>query len=832
MKTHRIVFAVLSLFASLVPAQTRLPVGPAGATSELVSLPGQLPPIVSVAPDLGSVPGEMPLTHLVLQLKRTPEQELAVEQTLDDMQNPNSTNFHQWLTAAEFGQRFGVATEQVNQVTTWLSANGFQVEGINDARTAIRFSGNANQVQQAFHTQIHNFAIGGATHFSSTTQPSVPAYLSGVIEGISLTDLKPQPLVHGASAVQRDPQTGLYKQVGVADPEDSVTYNGNTLHLVTPGDFAQIYNLKPLWNSGYRGLGQRVAVVEDTLMYAPDQATFRQQFGLTGYAGTFSQGTPAGALPCANPGVTANSLEAALDAEWAGATAPDATIYLAGCADTMTQFGGLIAVENLLSQTPLPTTVSMSYGECEAYMGSIESAQFNYIFQQAAAEGVTVFVSAGDDGAAGCDNHVTYAANGVHTSGFATTPYATAVGGTDFYAPLQGTNSTYWNTTNSSTYVSAVSYIPEMTWNNSCANSALLSYASVTIAYGPTGYCNNAGRNYHSVVAGSGGFSTLYAKPSWQSVYGNPADSHRDIPDVSLFAASGFFGNAYAYCDSQALYGGHACDFSNPANATYNAAGGTSFAAPALAGVFSLISQKYGKQGNVNVGLYTLARSQYGTATTPSATISNCDSTLGNAVGSTCTFYDVKQGSIDVPCYGVVNCYGSVSGTYGVLSTDTDTLNPAYPTTPGWDFATGLGTINATNLFNNWITVAVTGFVVPDPIRRQPVLHPVSPITGGRRPDVVPGGKSNEVSSTPVMETHSTTPSLLALPAPALPANEIVLAPIAVPSVDPNVSTSDPDPSSDSVTQDTNQDKNQDKKKATAGIATTPATRLPETVNQ
>jgi subtilase family serine protease len=490
---------------------------------------------------------------------------------------------------------------------------------------------------------------------------------------------------------------------------------------VTPSDLATIYNLNPVFAAGYTGTGQTIVVIEDTNVYTTaDWTNFRKAFGLSGYtSGSFTQVHPApksGTNNCTNPGVVVgNDGEAILDAEYASAAAPNATIELASCKDTSTTFGGLIALQNLLnaSSTP-PALVSISYGECEAYNGATANAAYNTTYQQAAAEGVSIFVSSGDEGAASCDANQTKATHGIGVSGFASTPYNVAVGGTDYGDSYAGTTSTYWNSTNTSTYGSAKSYIPEIPWNNSCASALLASAEGYSTTYGTSGFCNSTtGKNYYLTTgSGSGGPSGCatgtastsgvvsgtckgYAKPSWQSLVGVPSDGVRDIPDVSLFAANGVWGHYFVYCYTNSAGGGTSCA---GAPSTWSGAGGTSFSSPILAGMQALVNQKWGRQGNPNPIYYKIAAAEYGTSGS-----STCNSSKGNAVGSSCVFYDVTQGDMDVNCTGTRNCYRP-SGTNGVLSTSSSSYAPAYKTGTGWDFATGIGSVNAYNLvFNtNW----------------------------------------------------------------------------------------------------------------------------------
>jgi subtilase family serine protease len=372
----------------------------------------------------------------------------------------------------------------------------------------------------------------------------------------------------------------------------------------------------------------------------------------------------------------------------------------------------LIALQNLLnaSSTP-PALVSISYGECEAENGAAANAAYNATYEQAAAEGVSVFVSAGDEGAASCDADESKSTHGIGVSGFASTPYNVAVGGTDFGDAYAGTESTYWNPANTSTYGSAKSYIPEIPWNDSCASALLSSYEGYSTTYGSSGFCNSAtGKEYFLTTAsGSGGPSGCatgsastsgvvsgtckgYAKPGWQSLVGVPNDGVRDLPDVSLFAANGVWGHYYVFCYSDRAGGGAPC---TGAPSGWAGAGGTSFASPILAGMQALVNQKWGRQGNPNPIYYQIAAAEYGASGNAA-----CNSGNGNGVASSCVFYDVTQGDMDINCTGSHNCY-LPSGKNGVLSTSNTSYAPAFKTGTGWDFATGIGTVNAYNLVLN-----------------------------------------------------------------------------------------------------------------------------------
>lgn len=662
--------------------------------NDRVPLSGNVSPYATAQNDRGLADDGLPLEHLQLLLKRPADREAALEQLMQQQQAKGSPNYRKWLTAEQFGQQYGPSQLDIDAVTGWLKSHGFSVNQVYPSGLLIDFSGTAGQVRSAFHTEIHRLSVDSAEHIANMSDPQIPAALASVVQGVvSLHDFRPHTNVK---------PRGDY----------TFTSSGSTYQAVVPADLAKIYNFTPLFSAGINGAGQTIVLIEDTNVYSTsDISTFRSTFGLP--AGTFTQVHPGN---CTNPGVvTGNDGEAELDVEWAGAAAPGATLELASCKDTSTTFGGLIAIQNLInaSGTP-PSIMSVSYGECEAYNGATANAAYIATYQQAAAEGVSVFVSSGDEGAASCDADETKATHGIGVSGFASTPYNVAVGGTDFGDTYAGTNSTYWSSSNGSTYGSALSYIPEIPWNDSCASVLISTKSGYGTPYGSNGFCNSAtGKAYYLTTAsGSGGPSGCAsgsastsgvvsgsckgtAKPSWQSGFlGNPGDGVRDIPDVSLFAANGVWGHYYVYCYTHTAGGGAPC---TGAPSGWAGAGGTSFASPIMAGIQALVNQKIGGSvGNPNPTLYALAATEYGSGGSAS-----CNASNGNAVGGNCIFYDVTQGDMDVNCTGTHDCYRP-SGTNGVLSTSSSSYAKAYGTGTGWDFATGIGSVNAANLVNAW----------------------------------------------------------------------------------------------------------------------------------
>ncbi len=656
---------------------------------KLITLSGNTRREAAAENDRGRAADDFQLDHLLLQLKRSPETEAAVQRFLDSQQDPQSPDYHRWLTAAQFGERFGTVEQDLGIVTRWLGSHGFVVNQVHPNGMLIDFSGTAGQVRDAFRTEIHHLEVNGTSHIANMSDPQIPEVLAPVVEGVvSLHDFMP----HALNTPRAD---------------YTFTSAGTTWQALVPGDLATIYNFSPAYTAGYTGAGQTIVVLEDSDVYSVnDFKTFRSTFGLASQypSGTLTQVHPSGSgsNACSDPGANADDSEAEIDAEWASAAAPNAAIELASCANTRTNFGGFIALTNLLAGKNPPAIVSISYGESEALNGAASNAYINSLYQTAAAEGVSVFVSAGDEGAASSDAGASSATHGITVSAYASTAYNVAVGGTDFADSYLGSNSTYWNLTNTSTYSSAKSYIPEIPWNDSCASELLagaLGFSSTT--YGINGLCASRTASKDgllSVVAGSGGPSNCatgtpaksgvaggsckgYAKPSWQSLHGNPADGVRDIPDVSLFAANGTWGHYYVVCysDPGRGRGGVPC---TGAPSTWAGYGGTSFSSPVMAGVQALINQKMGKtQGNPNAVLYSLAQNGYGTV-----------------------FNDVTLGDMDVNCTaGSPNCYDPGSARNGgVLSTSVSSYAAAYGTGAGWDFATGIGSVNVSQLVTSW----------------------------------------------------------------------------------------------------------------------------------
>ena len=428
--------------------------------NNLVSLGGNTRPEANAANDRGPVNDGFPMEHMLLQLKRAPEQETALEEYISGLTDKSSPNYHHWLTPAQLGETYGPSRVDIERVTAWLESYGFTVNYTYPSGVVTDFSGTAGQIRDAFHTEIHYLDVHGKTHYANMSDPQIPAALAEVVVGVvSMHNFMPRSM---------------------AVPRTNFTFSGcgSTCYALVPGDIETIYNFNPLFAQNILGLGQTIAVVEDSDTYSNDPEIYRSTF-LSRYSGTQTTTHPNSGGNCTDPKTNAADGEADLDVEIAAAAAPDATIEVAACADTAT-FGGLIAVENLVSAGSPPAIISMSYGECEVVNGATSNAAFSSAFQSAAASGVSVFVSAGDSGASSCAPDFfagasTWAYPGIGVTGWGESVYNVSVGGTDYedtYNAAEGgaSVSTYWESTNTPVSGSAKSYTPEIPWNDSCAS--------------------------------------------------------------------------------------------------------------------------------------------------------------------------------------------------------------------------------------------------------------------------------------------------------------------------------------------------------------------------
>lgn len=695
---------------------------------------------LSHATAAGKVDDAMPMNHMQLILRRSDQRGSAMESLIAAQHDPSSSKFHQWLTPEEVGNTFGVADADIAAAKSWLVSQGFTVNGVYPNKMQIDFSGTAGLVRQAFHTQESRYVVNHATHIANASDISVPAALHEVIVGVAgLNDFRPQPLHVAPQVAQFDRGKSNFqiKQSSATTPgHPAVNFSGGVRGFV-PYDMQTIYNVSSLYISGFTGAGINIAVVEDQDMDPTDWPNFVSQFGLGSYGGTFTQFQPQltpSTGNCTDPGGAdpfSESIETVLDSEYSTAMAPGANIWVATCADSDSTnfFGGVFtAADNLINNTNAagrPNIISASYGYGEGFTDAASKSAIDLMWAQADVEGISVFVSSGDSGSNPSFNGSIINGVGVDANSFATSSNDTAVGGTDTADVLDGTTSKYFNSTLNAVYGSAKSYVPELTWNQSCGNTVAASKLAHTTAlqfcknaliYDPYGF-------YVTSESGSGGPSSIDAKPSWQRiVHGAAKDQSRDLPDVSLFGGS---------------YGGYSwvilCTGFYPCTANFASpvelVGGTSLSAPMMAGIQALIDQGLSSdglsanQGNAAPTLYELARNEYGGPTGKApGSLAGCNSDNGTSGTGKCVFYNITAGGNSTQCiqvaafaqttpdcyfYGTIQNFEQFYGPtlVGLTATSTSKYNSttaAYAAQAGWSFANGLGTVNAGNLLNAW----------------------------------------------------------------------------------------------------------------------------------
>jgi hypothetical protein len=633
-----------------------------GGASALVTLKGNTHPLALARFDQGAAPSGMAAERQLLILKRSAQQEAALESFLRSVQDPRSAEYLKFITPERFGALYGPSDAELQTVAAWLQSQGFTVNGVNKGRTALEFSGTVGLLETAFHTSIHSYLIGGERHWANASDPMIPAALAPLIAGVaSLNDFKPEPhLVRGPSATWNP---GLHR----FEPQLTISNSGSNYLFVVPGDAATIYDAPNALNANlkaaqavYDGTGVTIGIVSDTDFPNDSFENYRGMFGLPGnpisYVWDGNQ---------SNLG-TADDTEALLDVEVSGALAPGANLRVYAAGDTLFQSGVILAAYRAIEDNAV-NILNASFGECEAKLGAAGNLEVLNLWQQAAAQGIAVTVSSGDSGSAGCDDKTAIvASNGLAVNGLASTPYNIAVGGTDFDA-LASHFSTYVSASNATDYTSATGYIPENPWNDSTSVNGLLASNQPEEVSGKTNImAGGGGASSQGNANGSGGLSG-YAKPGWQASYPlSDTDAVRDLPDVSLLSATGMYGALWALC------GDTDCTGPNP---TISGVGGTSASAPAFAGILALVNQKAGattRLGQAGWVLYRLAQTVPG------------------------VFHAVTTGNISVYCStGSTNC-GSNNFMTG------------YNAGSGYNFATGLGSVDIAQLVNHWGDVSLT----------------------------------------------------------------------------------------------------------------------------
>lgn len=613
-------------------------------TNFLTALRGSVNPHAAAKFDAGRADSGMRITGITIYFKPSAAQKAELDALVKAQQTPGSAYYHKWLTPEEYASRFGLSDSDLANIQSWLEQQGFSIDRVANSRNSISFSGTVAQVESAFQTQIHNYKVGGKTHFANATEISVPAALSDVVQSVrNLDDFRPQPRVRF-----RAPEST--KVV----PNFTSSQSGS--HYLTPGDVATIYDIKAAYSSGYTGTGQSIAVAGQSQIAVSDIEKFQSAAGLTVKDPTLVLVPGSGSAATSS----GDEAESDLDVEYSGGIAKGATIYFVYVGNN-TNYSVWDSLQYAVD-TKIAPIISMSYGACEPDLSSSDYSTLEAIMEQGASQGQSIIVASGDDGSTACYADVTSSTTTLTSQEKelavdypASSAYATALGGTEFpSADVSSSNSTYWESASGSDVVSsAKSYIPEQVWNDDSSSTA-----------------SQYGAQY-ALSSGGGGTSIYTTRPSWQSgVTGIPSGSYRLVPDISLSSSPNNAGYLYCSSDSNStgITGSCSNGFRDSNNQYLTVAGGTSFAAPIFAGMLAIINQKENStgQGVVNSTLYKLA---------------------ANSATYASAFHDITSGS-NACTAGSSYCSSSGSSEYSA--------------TTGYDEASGLGSVDLYNLLTAW----------------------------------------------------------------------------------------------------------------------------------
>jgi subtilase family serine protease len=661
------------------------------ADSVGVAMTGNVHALAQPRFDRGEVPAQLVLNGMELVLRPDAARERSLAELLAAQRDGRSPQYQRWLSPQQYAARFGAPAGDLAALSSWLTSQGLQVGAPSAGGTRLPFRGSAAAVEAAFQTPIHYFEVDGARHYANLSAPRIPRDLAPLIRGVrGLHDFHPHATMHlprGAAATAR------------AQPPQWTDGSGQA--YVGPTDFAAIYDFDPLYRAGLRGAGVTIVIAAQSDFDAAIPQSYWQAFGVSSGQTLEAMTVPSGS----DPGRTgdANEDEVYLDLEIAGGLAPGATLLVVSDRDAVT------AAEFAVDQD-LGAVLNLSFSNCESADGAT-NADIAALWSQAAAEGITVVVAAGDAGDAACDAPRSFrpgtpASGGLAVNGLASPPDALAVGGTDFNPSASGN----WAASNTpGTLSNALGYVPEVVWNDTCTNALTAQrygYTSV-LAFCNAATLPDAGANpYLQVAGGGGGYSSCstqdadggctggYAAPVWQSgVLGLSAATARALPDVSMLATS------WLVCSYESS--SVPCD---PQTGRVLVAGGTSAAAPAVAAIVALLDESKatqaapdGRQGSIAPMLYALGALEYGSNAAPLASsLAACNAGEGTNIGSHCAFHDITLGTNAMPC----SVSGSLAGScaaeggdaYGIITANG---GAAYPAGRGYDLATGLGSVDA-----------------------------------------------------------------------------------------------------------------------------------------
>jgi hypothetical protein len=731
-----------SLFSALSYAEAPDRITSPIDSSQVVPLYGNVHGLTRPGSDLGRADGSRVIRGVSLNFRLSAAQQKDLGQFLAQLGDRSSPNYHKYLTIPQYAKRFGMSQNDLNKVVAWIQSQGLTNIKVAPNRNKISFDGTVAQVESLFALEMHNYLVDGDVHLANAMNPSLPAALAGAVLHVGhLNDFVPKPRLKVKSNL-------------------TSYISGN--HFLTPGDFATIYDLNPLYSAGATGSNQTIAIVGQSTVSTTDLNNFRSAAGLPASIVTMKliEGT---ATRC-----TGDEGESDLDLEWSGGVAKNASITFiyAGLDLTATPpdtcasrfFSVWDALEDALTGTttgaagsPIAPFVSTSYGYCEQGLQSKDPgfvAAIQGWVQTGQTLGVTLVSASGDAGAADCDSSSSKSATmGLAVDVPASIPETTGAGGNEFSADSPtyttdnppGGDQPYWAAagTNTDTISSALEYIPETGWNDTVFN------------------INNGG----GLGASGGGASTIFAKPTWQTGTGVPPDSKRDVPDIALSASADH--DPYLFCseDGPGDTIVQTCTegFRTGSGGNLTAVGGTSTVAPTFSAILSLINQYLNNTpptglAPINPTLYSLY--------------------VNNSTSK--AFHDVTTGNNMVPCTtGTPNC---PSGTTEI----------GFSAGVGYDQVTGLGSVDGFNLAQAWAATVAEFTLAPSPAALTAVAGQssnsttitVTPLNGFTGTVTFTCSSGLPAGATCVFTPVNSTSSTLVIsqiPANTAPANNIVV---------------------------------------------------------
>lgn len=340
--------------------------------------------------------------------------------TIASLYNPASPSYHKFLSPQQFIAKFSPQAQQLSLIEAYMTSKGLKLEHVSSNRMLMTFTGSALSIDTALGVRLETYMIDGRPFYDASGVPRLPASIGVGIAGIEglqdfVTASHPLADPHSVYGSNYVPPTG---------PDATPPYNPATIH--------EAYNFTSIYSDNINGGGVSEAIVT---AYGFSNATvqaFDSTFGISGVRIVVIQ--PAGA-------VNQIGLETTLDTEWLGAISPNSTIYVIegpnAQLSTFTDLFTYVVDHNISS------VMSTSWGTPESETPTSVMNNDNNIFKQAAAEGISVTVASGDNGA--------YDRTNSPTPDFpASSPYVTAVGGTWLNLTQSGRNvvrssETAWN---------------------------------------------------------------------------------------------------------------------------------------------------------------------------------------------------------------------------------------------------------------------------------------------------------------------------------------------------------------------------------------------------